>query len=34
LGNEPHEVVDAIFNVYEKRGFGLSPAEREVLLNL
>ncbi len=32
--NEPREVVDAIFNFYEKRGFEPSPAEREVLLNL
>ena len=33
-GNEPQQVVDAIFNFYEKRGFEPSPAEREVLLNL
>jgi uncharacterized protein (TIGR00730 family) len=32
--NEPREVVEAIFNFYEKRGFEPSPAEREVLLNL
>jgi uncharacterized protein (TIGR00730 family) len=32
--NEPKQVVDAIFNFYEKRGFEPSPAEREVLLNL
>jgi uncharacterized protein (TIGR00730 family) len=32
--NEPREVVDAIFDFYEKRGFEPSPAEREVLLNL
>jgi uncharacterized protein (TIGR00730 family) len=32
--NEPKEVVDAIFNFYEKRGFEPSPAEKEVLLNL
>ena len=32
--NEPREVVDTIFNFYEKRGFAPSPAEREVLLNL
>jgi uncharacterized protein (TIGR00730 family) len=32
--NEPQEVVDAIFDFYEKRGFEPSPAEREVLLNL
>jgi uncharacterized protein (TIGR00730 family) len=34
LCNTPREVVDAIFNFYEKRGFEPSPAEREVLLNL
>jgi len=34
LVNEPREVVDAIFDFYEKRGFEPSPAEREVLLNL
>ena len=32
--NEPKEVVDTIFAFYEKRGFGPSPQEREVLLNL
>ena len=32
--DEPQQVVDAIFNFYEKRGFEPSPAEREVLLNL
>jgi uncharacterized protein (TIGR00730 family) len=32
--NKPREVVDAIFDFYEKRGFEPSPAEREVLLNL
>jgi uncharacterized protein (TIGR00730 family) len=32
--NEPKEVVDVIFNFYEKRGFEPSPAEKEVLLNL
>jgi hypothetical protein len=32
--NEPREVVDAIFDFSEKRGFEPSPAEREVLLNL
>ncbi len=32
--NQPQEVVDAIFDFYEKRGFEPSPAEREVLLNL
>jgi len=30
----PREVVDAIFDFYEKRGFEPSPAEREVMLNL
>jgi len=30
----PQEAVDAIFAFYEKRGFQLSPADREVLLNL
>ncbi len=30
----PEAVVDAIFSFYEKRGFQLSPTEREVLLNL
>ena len=34
LCDEPQQVVDAIFNFYEKRGFEPSPAEREVLLNL
>ena len=32
--DEPRQVVDAIFDFYEKRGFEPSPAEREVLLNL
>ena len=32
--NEPKEVVDVIFNFYEKRGFEPSPAEKEVMLNL
>jgi len=32
--NEPREVVDAIFDFYEKRGFEPSPAEREAVLNL
>ena len=32
--NEPKEVVDTIFDFYEKRGFLPLPAEREVLLNL
>jgi len=34
LIDEPQQAVDAIFAFYEKRGFELSPAEREVLLNL
>ena len=34
LIDEPQQAVDAIFAFYEQRGFGLSPAEREVLLNL
>jgi uncharacterized protein (TIGR00730 family) len=32
--DEPEEVVEAIFNYYEKRGFEPSPAEREGFLNL
>ena len=32
--NEPKDVVDAIFNFYETRGFEPSAAEREILLNL
>jgi uncharacterized protein (TIGR00730 family) len=32
--NDPKEVVEVIFNFYEKRGFEPSPAEKEVLLNL
>ena len=32
--DEPKQVVEAIFNFYEKRGFEPSPAEREVMLNL
>ena len=32
--NQPKEVVDVIFDFYEKRGFEPSPAEREVMLNL
>jgi len=32
--DQPQQVVDVIFNFYEKRGFEPSPAEREVLLNL
>jgi hypothetical protein len=31
---EATERLAAIFNLYEKRGFEPSPAEREVLLNL
>jgi hypothetical protein len=34
LIDDPQQAVDAIFGFYEKRGFELSPAEREVLLNL
>jgi len=34
LLDEPQQAVDAIFTFYEKRGFQLSPDEREVLLNL
>jgi uncharacterized protein (TIGR00730 family) len=32
--DDPRQAVDAIFAFYEKRGFDLLPAEREVLLNL
>lgn len=32
--DDAQEVVDAIFNHYEKRGFMPSPAEREIQLNL
>lgn len=32
--DEPRAVVDAIFKFYETRGFGLSPAEREMQLSL
>jgi uncharacterized protein (TIGR00730 family) len=32
--DEPHAVVDAIFDYYEKRGFQPSEAEQEILLNL
>ena len=32
--NAPQEVVDVIFDFFEKRGFEPSPAEKEVLLNL
>lgn len=34
LIDEPEKVVEAIFAHYEKRGFDLSAAEREALLNL
>lgn len=34
LIDDPQQAVDAIFMFYEQRGFELSPAEREVLLNL
>jgi uncharacterized protein (TIGR00730 family) len=34
LIDDPRQAVDAIFAFYEKRGFELLPAEREVLLNL
>jgi predicted Rossmann-fold nucleotide-binding protein len=32
--DEPRQVVEAIFNHYEKRGFEPSAAEREAQLNL
>lgn len=32
--DEPSEIVTAIFNYYERRGFSLSPSEQEVQLNL
>jgi len=32
--DEPKEIVDAIFDHYEKRGFALTEAEREAQLNL
>jgi uncharacterized protein (TIGR00730 family) len=32
--DEPREIVEAIFNHYEKRGFALTAAEREAQLNL
>ena len=32
--DEPHQIVDAIFNHYEKRAFEPSAAEREAQLNL
>jgi predicted Rossmann-fold nucleotide-binding protein len=32
--DEPHEVVNAIFQYYETRGFEPSTAEREVQLSL
>jgi uncharacterized protein (TIGR00730 family) len=34
IHEEPHEVVEAIFNYYEMRGFEPSAVEREILLNL
>lgn len=34
LVDEPQQVVDAIFDYYEKRGFEPSDAEREILLTL
>lgn len=34
LIDEPQQVVDAIFQHYEKRGFAPSAAENEILLNL
>jgi uncharacterized protein (TIGR00730 family) len=34
LIDEPHQVVNAIFQYYETRGFEPSAAEREVQLNL
>jgi uncharacterized protein (TIGR00730 family) len=34
LVDEPQQVVDAIFAFYERRGFGLTPAERERMLSL
>jgi len=32
--DDPQQVVEAIFDHYEKRGFEPSAAERELLLNL
>jgi predicted Rossmann-fold nucleotide-binding protein len=32
--DQPQQVVDAIFDYYEQRGFEPSAAEREMLLNL
>jgi uncharacterized protein (TIGR00730 family) len=34
IHDEPQDVVNAIFNYYEKRGFEPSAREREILLNL
>jgi uncharacterized protein (TIGR00730 family) len=34
LVDEPQQVVDAIFAFYERRGFGLTPEERERMLSL
>jgi hypothetical protein len=34
LLDKPQEVVDAIFNFYEGRGFEPSPEEQQILLNL
>jgi uncharacterized protein (TIGR00730 family) len=34
LVDEPQQAVESIFAFYERRGFRLSPTEREVLLNL
>ena len=34
LVDEPQQVVDAIFDYYEKRGFAPPPSEREILLTL
>jgi predicted Rossmann-fold nucleotide-binding protein len=32
--DKPQEVVDAIFNFYEGRGFEPSPEEQQILLDL
>jgi len=32
--DKPQEVVDAIFDHYDKRGFEPSPSEQEILLEL
>ena len=32
--DKPEDIVDAIFNHYESRGFAPLPSEREMLLNL